>query len=60
MDTIEYYMYRYFLNAWCKSTARMEGKIVVLTGGNTGIGKETARDLYYRGNFKNFFKLDEG
>lgn len=33
----------------CKSTMRMDNKTVIITGGSTGIGLETARDLARRG-----------
>ena len=42
---------RYFATcrAVCKSSARMTGKIAVITGGNSGIGRCTAVDLARRG-----------
>lgn len=33
----------------CKSKSRMDGKVVIVTGCDSGIGKETARDLVKRG-----------
>lgn len=33
----------------CKSSKRLEGKVVIITGANSGIGREAARDLLKRG-----------
>lgn len=38
-----------YLSGWCKSERRLDGCAAVVTGSNTGIGKETAIDLYKRG-----------
>ena len=53
MNNVKYLLHfrRYSNGAVYKGQGRIDGKVVIVTGANTGIGKETAMELVKRGQY---------
>ena len=49
-----HYFRRFSNGAVYKGKCRIDGKVVIVTGANTGIGKETAKELVKRGRWFSF------
>ncbi|KAI3389521.1 hypothetical protein SNEBB_005770 [Seison nebaliae] len=57
---MEFFRKKFFAGGVCESGNRLENKVVVITGGNTGIGKATAENLATRGARVIILCRDEG
>jgi hypothetical protein len=52
---VNYCLRAYMSGENCRSTQKMNGKTVLITGANSGMGFEVAKEMAFRGNYKTLY-----